>query len=251
MPGRLTASAAIALLLCTANLQAGWIMLDTFDGEGPIGGDTWYQTTPVPSFYMGNGRLLTTGKAMALHQDFPAPEGQCRIRFQAYSGLPDVGQRNASVQSVSAIVGAKSESDYFEVKLLSDNLITTDFYRLQLYTVLGEAVTSSLTFDFDERYDAVRLDAHFGGSTVKVEVQPFDRTSGNDIGAALSFTFDTVPAALANDPDARRVGLAAQGAYVEIDNFEGYIIPEATTFMAAAVLSGLALLRPGRQRRVR
>jgi hypothetical protein len=251
MPGRLTASAAIALLLCASHLQADWIMLDTFDGQGPIGGDEWYQTTPVANFYMGSGRLLNTGKAMAIHQDFPAPGGPRRVRFEAYSGTPGVGERNTSVQAVSAIVGAKSESDYFEVKLLSDNLVSTDFFRLQFYSVLGGAATNNLTVNFAERLDAVRLDAHFVGNTVNVEIQPFDRAAGTSIGAPLSFSFGSVPAALADDPDARRVGLAAQGQFVEIDDFEGFIIPEATTFMTAAALSGLALLRPRRRKRVR
>ncbi len=243
---RLTVTAACVQLCCLASLRAEWVLLDSFTGQGPIGSPNWYQATPLENFYMGNGQLLAMGKGMALHQVFPSPGGDSHIRFEAYSGEPGIGTRDGSVQTLSAIVGAKDPSNYYEIRLLSDNLASTDFYRLHFYTVLSGAPTNDLTINLGTQIDALRLDAAFHQSTVNVSVQPFDRATGANIGAALNYSFSSVPAALANDPGAVHVGLAGQGRYVGIDNFEGFIAPEATTFIPATVLC--LLLLPSRRR---
>jgi hypothetical protein len=249
MYGRLIVTAACALLCWTAHLNADWMLLDDFNGSpGPIGSPTWYQTTPLDNFYVGDGRLLATGKAMALHQTFPAPGGDSRIRFEAYSGEPGVGTRDYAPQSLSAIVGAKNATNYYEIKLLSDNLLSTDFYRLHLSSVLGDVPTNDMTINLDTQIDAVRLDAFFNKTTVSVILQPFDRNTGMDIGTALTYSFSPVTAALADDPGAVHVGLAAQGKYVEVDNFEGFVAPEAATFISVLVLC-LPLLRTRRRAR--
>lgn len=245
---RLTAMAAGALLFWTAGLHADWLMLDDFNGQGPLGNPGWYQTTPLENFYMGNGRLLAAGKAMALHQGFPAAGGSSRIRFEAYSGEPEEGTRDTSPQSLSAIVGAVDTNNYYEIKLLSDNLNSTDFYRLHFYTVLNGGLTNDLTITLGAQVDALRLDASFQPSAVNVSLQPFDRSTGLNVGAPQNYSFGSVPAGLANNPAAVGVGLAAQGGYVAIDNLEGFIIPEATTFISAMVMC-LPLLRKRRRAR--
>lgn len=247
MRGQLTATALVVLLWCATHVRAEWVLLDDFSGQGPIGGTSWYQTTPIENFQMGNGRLFALGKAMAVHRHFPEAGGQQHIRFEAYSGLPGVGTRDSSVQTISAILGAKDSSNYYEVRLLADNLLSTDFYRLHLYSVIGGVATNDLTLNFDTQLDAVRLDAYLNGSNVTVSVQPVDRLTGLDIGTPLNRSFASVPDVLGGNPDLSRVGLGAQGRYVEIDDFEGFVAPEATTFMAA-VLACLPLLRARRIR---
>lgn len=246
MNGRLTLALTVALLCCTAHARSEWMVLDEFSGQGPIGGTNWYQTTPLENFQMGSGRLFAIGKAMAVHQQFPGTIGEQRIRVEAYSGLPGVGTRDTSVQTISAIVGAKNPTTYYEVRLLADNLASTDFYRLHFYSVLGGVATNDLTFEFTTPFDAVRLEAYLDGSTMNVAVQPFNRLDGLNIGSPLSYSFASVPSLIADDLSLSRVGLAAQGRYVELDNFEGFVAPEATMFITTA-LACLPLLRARRK----
>lgn len=242
---RLTVSAAMVLLVCTANTQAIWMLLDDFEGQGPIGGDAWSQTTPMENLFMADGRLQAAGKGMALHQTFPGLGEDVRIRFEAYSGRPGA-ELDGSVQTVSAIVGAKDPLNHYEVRLLSDGVLSTSFYRMQFYSVLGGVAANDLTVDFQEPFDAARLEAHMHDGSVFVSVQPLERATGTAIGAPLNYGFHAVPAALADDLSAYRVGLAAHGTHVEIDNFEGFVVPEAATFFAVA-FAGLFWIRPRRR----
>jgi hypothetical protein len=225
----LTGWAATITLLCASSLQANWILIDDFNGTGPIGGDSWHQTTPLPNFKMGGGRLFPDGKSMALHQEYPFPDAERRIRFEAYSPSGATGSG-----FVSAIIGAKSPTDYYEVRLLS----FIDFYQLNFYTVLGGSATLDGSFnlanDFAVLPDAIRLDTSLDLTTITVAVQPIHRVTGEDQGIPVSYSFSSVPAALAHDPEAKLIGLAAQGN-VEIDNLEGFVIPEATTLLLMAL----------------
>lgn len=235
-------AASMVLLLFAPGLHATWILIDDFNGEGLISEPAWLQTTPMPNFRMEDGRLRTDGKATALHQEYPFPEAERRIRFEAYSS-----EQDASPQTISAIIGASSPQDYYEVRLLAGDWDTVGFYRLRFYTVLGGSATFDLSADFESPLSAVRLDAALDGNSVNVFVQPIDRASGDAVGDPLSFSFSDVPAQLTDDPDGVRIGLAAQGSGVEIDNLEGYVIPEATTLLLAA-LAYLPLARRRRQK---
>lgn len=243
---RLATAVVGALLLIAADAQAGWILLDDFNGQGPIGGANWQQTTPLQNFNMQGGRLVTAGKASASYLTYSETTQQ--IRFEAYSGQAGVGTRDQSAQNVSALLGLQGASDYYQVQLLADNLLTTDFYRMQFYSVIGGVATNDLTVSFASPLDAVRLEASFAGGTVAVSVQPFDRTSGANIGSPSSYSFSPVPATLVNGAGSARVGLAAQGTYVGIDNLEGFVVPESTTLLMAAMLGCVPWLRSRRRR---
>lgn len=234
-------SAVLAVVLwCAPILHANWISIDNFNDEGVLGEPAWLQTLPTLNFHTENGRLRTDGKAMALHQEYPFAEAEHRIRFEAYSSEEEV-----SPQTISAIIGAASPQNYYEVRLLSGDWEQLGFYRMRFYSVLDGVSTLDFTADFDSHLDAVRLDAALDGNTINVLVQPIDRASGVEVGDALSFSFSEVPAPLVDTSEGARIGLAAQGSDVEIDNLEGYVIPEATTLLLAA----LAYLPLARRRR--
>lgn len=91
------------LLWCAPGLHANWILIDDFNGQGYIGEPGWLQTTPMPNFHMEEGRLRTDGKAMALHQEYPFPGAERRIRFEAYSS-----EQDSSPHTISAVIGAAS-----------------------------------------------------------------------------------------------------------------------------------------------
>lgn len=243
---RLATAVVGGLALVAADARAGWILLDDFNGQGPIGGTNWQQTTPLQNFYMLGGRLMAAGKAEAAYLKYS--ELDQLIRFEAYSGETQAGVRDQSVQNVSALLGMQGPNDYYQIQLLADNLLTTDFYRMQFYSVMGGVATNDLTVSFASPLDAVRVEASLAGNEVTVSIQPFDRTSGGDIGDPLSYSFSSVPNGLATGVVSSSVGLGAQGTYVGIDNFEGFVVPESTTLLMAAMIGFVPWLRARRRR---
>jgi hypothetical protein len=90
------------------------------------------------------------------------------------------------------------------------------------------------------------MEAILSGSGVSVTLQPIDRLTGGSLGSSLTYNFEPIPSFFVTDPNARRVGLAAQGAYVEMDNFQGFVAPEPVAAML--LLVALPLVRTRRRR---